>query len=261
MPSLTEDILKQTTPQKQATFLITLFEEAIKTSNLGQKASADDLIDELARYVRENVNLKELNQNTLPIIYNYLNTWEPDTTEDTGESFGKKAYICTSVQGTLLCILSENITENRIAKSIELISGKCLKYLEELECAPSSKLIEKKRAIVSDAHNFLIDTRLSDEEKVSLFYEKISDNQAIFNQEQHPRAILFLKTVAVFVAFCIGVGIGGVLAYQKLFDQKNKEKTKNEQFKLSIFQPVSNDIQTSEEKQDHKDTSQRPSPN
>jgi len=243
MSNLRDDVLSKTTVREQEAYLNSLYNEAINNkdcAHLEGDTGADELMAALVEYFQKKYKPEDLNLDTLQEIYKGLYEWRPE------ESFGPNSYIFTSVQGALFCITSESMNA-----SIKLMNETCLQYLYELEKEsqkePDNKLTQKRLLITSEALSFLQDEELSDSDRASLFCEKILDNQVIFNKEQHPNAVLFLKAVAVFAAFCVGVGVGGVFAYQKLFNKKDDVITPGEQFKHSIFQQKSDNVSASEE--------------
>jgi hypothetical protein len=257
MPNLHDDILSKKDCREQEAYLNSLYNEAINNkdcAHLGEDAGADEIMQALVEYLQKKYKPEELNLATLHEIYKNLDAWNPE------EKVGMNAYIFRSVQSALMCITFESLDA-----AIKIMDETCLQYLYELEKElqkkPYNKLTQKRRLITSEAHSFLQDEELSDREKASLFCEKISDNHVIFNKEQHPKTILFLKAVAVFAAFCVGAGIGGVLAYQKLFNKKNDVVTLGEQFKHSIFDQRNLNDATSEEEKDNQEAPKGPSTN
>ena len=250
MSNLRDDVLSKTDCREQEVYLNSLYKEVINNkdcAHLGKDTGADELMLALVEYLQKKYKPEKLNLATLQEIYECLYEWRPE------ESFGPNAYIFTSVQGALFCITSESMNA-----SIKLMDETCLQYLYELEKEPDNKLTQKRRLITLEAYSFLLNEELSDNKKATLFCDKIADNQAIFNQEQHPNAVLFLKAVAVFAAFCVGAGIVGILAYQKLFNKKNEVITPGEQFKHAIFDQRNLNDATSEEEKDNKEAPKSP---
>jgi hypothetical protein len=248
IPSLADNILSKTTSEEQLLYLKTLFQEA--KTHLGKYNGADELMPALVDYLQKKYQPKELNPVLLQTIYTRLNEWRAN---DSGED----AYIFTCVQGALLVITSEAMPpEATQQEPLKYMESKCLQYIEELKQElkkyPDNKLVQKRLEIISKAYTSLQDTDDTNDDKTNLFFKLIADNHAIFNQDQHPRAKLFIKAVAVFMAFCLGAGIGGVFAYQKLFNQKDEEKPKEKLFNLSMFEPHPDQNLEREQEQDIK---------
>lgn len=251
MSNLRDDVLNKTTVREQEAYLNSLYNEVINTQaylDLGEEVGADDLIPALVEYFQKKYKPEELSLATLQEIYKNLDAWNPE------DKFGMGAYIFRSVQSALMCITFESLDA-----AIKIMDETCLQYLyaleNDLENNPNNKLTQKKREITLEAYSILLNEDLLDNQKATLFCEKIADNQAIFNQEKHPKAILFLKAVAVFTAFCVGAGIGAVFAYQKLFKQKDKEPTIDERFKHAIFkQRQASDCDTLTANEEKNDT-------
>lgn len=260
MPSLRNGILNKENSDKQMRYLKALYQRA--SNSIKKDDGADEIIPVLIEYLQDRYKPARHDTATLLNIYTHLYEWRPQ------DPFGEDAYIFTSVQGALLYITTEAMQNEPLNDPLKRIGVECSQYLKELQqelkTLPQLKPLTKKRiAIVSEALETLQDEELSNTAKATSFYQTVSDNQAIFSQEQHPRAILFLKAVAVFAAFCIGAGIGGVFAYQKLFNQKHEEKPKEGPFNLSIFQPSSDNSLELEQDIDkeNKDTPDGPSAN
>jgi hypothetical protein len=238
MPSLADDILSKTTSEEQWLYLKSLFTNAKIT--LKENEGADELLPALVEFLKKNYKPEALTLDKLLDLYQYLYTWRTHEKEMNG-------YIFATVQSALLHIISEPLNKP-LKEPLERMHQECVAYIndlqEQLKKDPRNKQTPKKIDILSTADKILQEEDDPNPIKATLFFKFISDNQAIFEKDQHPRAKLFLKTVAVFMAFCLGAGIGGVFAYQKLFHQKNPDamsvfetKLKEELFRLSIFQP------------------------
>jgi hypothetical protein len=227
MPSLPDDILSKNNSEEQLLYLKKLHQEAETHLKLDDGASA--LIPALIDYLQKKYKPEALDPPILSDTYTCLHKW---TYDDCGED----GYIFVTVQAALSYITKEAM----LNEPIKIMDAACSQYIADLEKErkekPDNKLTQKRLDIITKAQAFLQNNELSNTEKSTHYSNVILNNEAVFAQDKHPRAILFLKAVTVFLAFCFGLGIGGVFAYQILFNQKNKKNPQTGPFTLSIFE-------------------------
>jgi|GEM_PF-5148484 len=230
MVSLSDDVLKKKDNQAQEAYLSSLYEEAKTCLDLNETTGADEIMPALVQYFQDKYHPENLDLVTLQTIFKNLYAWQIQNT------CGLDAYIQISVHGAMLCMINESINK----KLITDLDTICTNYLLKLKKEPDNPLTKQRETIVSQAKDLLWDEKKQESERIASFFEKISDNQCLFNKKQYPNAILFLKMVAVLAAFFLGAGIGGIIAYQKLF-------------KHSMFQPsVDNTSASNDEKDNEK---------
>jgi len=155
-------------------------------------------------------------------FYNAVQSWQPNYPREAEQAKS------LAIKDILLEILPD-IREEQLKLEIKrnyLACENYLKYLDENPKNIPAKLLKEVRDVVVSLKNIVDpNNSKSDHQKKREFEGCLQENkEKLFSQSKDSGFIVFVKALGVAAAAVLGLGVGGVYAYQRLFKQEIVKK-------------------------------------
>ncbi len=167
------------------------------------------------------------------LVLKYLDHNAPALTNAQTVILGKAQNYSFNFQGVFYHAMApQNVVQikpvqKRIAKNVDLdklvteLTGDCKTYADKLKVAANDdQLAMDKLTIISRASKVLADPEKNAAEKIRLCHSILYASKLTLSMRRDSDGITLLKKIAVGVAFVLGLGIGGYVAYHSFFGSR-----------------------------------------